>query len=307
MLNDVANFERNHTSATFDAAFAGRPAYAPHSERTEPFLSQTGVHPLFFNGGTKRLFGAYYEPVTTQTAGVPVLICPPIGHEYVRCYNPIRKLCSRLAQNGFGVLKFDYCGLGDSYGDGSEADVTEWRDNIRAAATELCRQSGQTEITIIGLRFGATLAAGIRIEGAAARNFVLWDPIVSGRTYLAELRELHQACLVDSLRYRTLQPHRTTDTELLGFRYPGRLQSSMSPLSLLNKPFPYNNCYLLTSSQTPEYDELTQSLNRNTKGRFTHEFVQEPAGWADTRQVESALVANRAVAAVSAKIAGGFV
>jgi uncharacterized protein len=307
VLNDIANSDRNHTSVTFEAAFAGRPANAPHSEHPKPVLSQTGVRPVFFNGESKHLFGAFYEPVAQQLGGTPVLICPPIGHEYVRCYNPIRKLCGRLAQNGFGVLKFDYCGLGDSYGDGSEVDISEWRDNIRAAAKELCRRSGQTDITIVGLRFGATLAAGIRFEGVVARSFVIWDPIVSGNTYLTKLRELHQACLVDSLRYRTLQPHRTTDTELLGFRYPSRLQNSMSALSLLNKPFPYNNCFLLTSNQSPEYDELIQSLNRNTKGRFTHEMVQEPAGWDDTRQVESALVANRAVAAISAKIAGGFV
>jgi len=81
----------------------------------------------------------------------------------------------------------------------------------------------------------------------------------------------------------------------------------MAQLNLLNKPFPYNNCYLVTSSQTPEYEALAQSLTRNTRGRFTREFVTEPAGWADSRQVESALTANRMVAAISAKIASGFV
>jgi alpha/beta superfamily hydrolase len=265
------------------------------------------VHPFFFNGDQKRLFGAYYEPATSEPAGLPVLICPPTGHEYVRCYNAIRKLCGRLAQSGFGVFKFDYCGLGDSYGDGADADVPEFRDNIRAAAAELARRTGADEITIVGVRFGATLAAGMRFEGITARNLVLWDPVVNGASYLAALRDLHQACLVDSIRYRKLQPRRTTEDELLGFRYPAKLQSSMSQMTLLNKPFPYNNCFLLTSSPSAEYDELTQSLSRNTRGRFTHECVQEPAGWDDVRQVESALAASRAVTAISAKMAGGFV
>lgn len=306
MLNEVPKFDGNHTAVTFEIAFAGRPANIGSPEPAEP-AAHSGVCPFFFNGNQKPLFGAYYEPTTSKPAGLPVLICPPTGHEYVRCYNAIRKLCGRLAQSGFGVLKFDYCGLGDSYGDGSEVDVPELRENIRAAAAELARRSGKTEITIVGVRFGATLAAGMRFEGVAVRNMVLWDPVVDGAAYLAGLRALHQACLVDSIRYRKLQPHRTTDNELLGFRYPAGLQSSMSQLSLLNKPFPYNNSFLLSSSHTSEYDELTQSLSRNTRGRFTHEVVQEPAGWEDVRQVESALAANRAVAAISAKLAGGFV
>jgi hypothetical protein len=307
VLNDVGSFDGDHTAVTFDTAFAGRPAHASLSDSAEQPVPQPGVRPFFFNGTQKPLFGAYYEPFASQHAGSPVLICPPTGHEYVRCYNTIRKLCGRLAQSGFGVLKFDYCGLGDSYGDGSEASVPEFRENIRAAAAELARRSGKSEVTVIGLRFGATLAAGVRFEGVAARNLVLWDPVVDGAEYLAGLRELHQACLLDSIRYRKLQPHRTTETELLGFRYPAGLQTSMSQLSLLNKPFPYNNCYLLSSVQSLAGDALIQSLSRNTRGRFTHEFVQESAGWDDVRQVESALAANRAVSAISAKIAGGFV
>jgi hypothetical protein len=306
VLNEVAKFDEIHTAVTFETAFAGRPANVGSTESAEV----PAVHPVrtfFFNGEQKPLFGAYYEPTTSQPAGLPVLVCPPTGHEYVRCYNAVRKLCGRLAQGGFGVLKFDYCGLGDSYGDGSEADVPEFRDNIRAAAAELARQSGKAEITIVGVRFGATLAAGMRFEGITVRNLVLWDPIVDGASYLASLRDLHQACLVDSIRYRKLQPHRTTENELLGFRFPANLQTSMSQLNLLNKPFPYNNCFLLMSWQSPESDELIQSLGRNTRGRFTHEFVQESAGWDDVRQVESALAANRAVAAISAKMAGGFV
>jgi uncharacterized protein len=306
VLNEVAKFDENHTAVTFETAFAGRPVNVGSTEPADvPAVHP--MHPFYFNGEQKPLFGAYYEPTTSRPAGLPVLVCPPTGHEYVRCYNSVRKLCGRLAQSGFGVLKFDYCGLGDSYGDGSEADVPEFRDNIRAAAAELSRRSGKAEITIVGMRFGATLAAGMRFEGITARNLVLWDPIVEGASYLTSLRDLHQACLVDSIRYRKLQPHRTTQNELLGFRYPAKLQTSMSQLSLLNKPFPYNDCFLLTSSQSTEYDELTQSLGRNTRGRFTHEFVQEPAGWDDVRQVESALAANRAVAAISAKMAGGFV
>jgi uncharacterized protein len=307
VLNDLAKFDENGTAVILETPFTEIVMSGSLPETSEEAPIRRNVRPLFFNSDPKRLVGVYYEPTTSHSAGSPVLICPPIAHEYVRTYNTLRKLCGRLSASGFAVLKFDYCGSGDSYGDGSDVDVAEWRENIRAAAAELCRQSGQTELTIIGLRFGATLAAGIRLEGAAARSLVLWDPIVEGGRYLEQLRQLHRACLADTLRYRKRQTHRMSDGEFVGFRFPARLRESMACLSLLNKPFPYNNCFLLTSGQTPEYDALAESLNRNTRGRFTREFVSEPCGWEDHRQVETALSANRAVAALTAKIAGGFV
>jgi pimeloyl-ACP methyl ester carboxylesterase len=307
VLNDLGKFDTNGAAVALESPSCGSATEGRFAENSELHSHRVAIRPLFFNPEPKRLFGVYYEPATDRPAGSPVLVCPPIGHEYVRTYNVIRKLCGRLAASGFAVLKFDYSGLGDSYGDGSTADVAEWRENIRAAATELCKHSGETELTIVGLRFGAALAAGIRLEGASARSLVLWDPIVDGARYIEELQQLHLACLADTLRFRKSQTHRRCDGELLGFRFPARLQESMSRLSLLDKPFPYNNCFLITSSQTPEYETFAQSLNRNTRGRFTREFVSEPCGWDDYRQVETALTANRAVAAVTAKIAGGFV
>ncbi len=307
VLNDLAKFDANGTAVTLESPSSRSAMEGRFSESSELDSHRTTVRPLFFNTELKRLFGVYYEPATDQPAGSPVLVCPPIGHEYVRTYNVVRKLCGRLSASGFAVLKFDYSGFGDSYGDGSNVDVAEWRENIRAAATELCRLAGETELTIVGLRFAAALAAGIRLEGAAARSLVLWDPVVDGARYIEELQQLHLACLADTLRFRKSQTHRRCDGELLGFRFPARLQESMARLSLLDKPFPYNNCFLLTSSQTPEYEAFAQSLNRNTRGRFTREFVSEPCGWDDYRQVETALTANRAVAAITAKIAGGFV
>lgn len=265
---------------------------------------QQNIRPFYFDD--RRLFGVYYA-ATTRHAGLPVLVCPPIGHEHVRSYNAIRKLCERLSRNGFPVLKFDYHGLGDSAGDGLEAHVGKWRDDIRAAASELGRRSGQTEITLVGLRLGVPMAAGIRLEGITLRNLVLWDPVVDGNVYLSQLRELHRLCLIDTRRFHKKQPERINDTELLGFRFPPRMQHSITGLRLLNRPYPYDNCFLVTSSQQPEYESLEHTLDRNTKGRFTHALVTEPVGWDDHGRIEAMLIANRAVSAISEKITNGFV
>lgn len=272
----------------------------------EPSFRLRG-RPLFFNAAPQRLFGVYYRASENNCLGPAVLICPPIGNEYVRSYNAIRKLCERLSQNGFPVLKFDYCGFGDSYGDGSQADVGEWRANIRAAASELSRQSGQTQITVVGLRLGAALAAGVTLDGVRLKNLVLWDPVVNGVDYLAELERAHRLCLTDTFRFRRPQRHRLTDTERLGFRYPVRMQLSIAELNLLNTPYSYDNCFLVTSAERAEYESLARTLDCNTRGRFTRELVKESTAWGDYGQVEGTLRINRTVTTIANKISNGFV
>jgi hypothetical protein len=282
-----------------EAATPARPAAA------EPPCRLRG-RPLFFNAEPQRLFGVYYPPSENAGLEPAVLICPPIGNEYVRSYNAIRKLCERLAQNGIPVLKFDYCGLGDSYGDGLRGNVGEWRENIRAAAAELSRQSGHSQITIVGLRLGAALAAGLPLDTVGVKNFVLWDPVIDGVDYLAELERAHRLCLTDTFRFRRTQRNRLTNTERLGFRYPLAMQQSIAELNLLNQSYPYDNCFLLTSTEKPRYESLALALNKQTRGRFSRELVTDSTDWGYYGQAEGTLRISRTVATIANKITNGF-
>jgi len=264
--------------------------------------------PLFFGDGARRLYGVYYA--SSSAAGGPaVLVCPPIGHEYVRSCFAIRKLCERLAGNGFSVLRFDYSGLGNSSGggDGDEADVKLWRSDIRTAAVELSGLSGQKDLTLVGLRLGAALAVGLQPEGVSIKNLVMWDPVIDGADFLTDLRRLHELCLRDTRKYRRPQPARTSDAELVGFRFPATLRESIKSLRLGGRSYPYENCFLVTSSERPEYAEFSNSVQRNTRGRFTRQTVADPTEWDDYSHVEFALIATRGVAAIADKIANGFV
>ena len=162
-------------------------------------------------------------------------------------------------------------------------------------------------LTIVGLRLGAALPVGVLLERVALKNLVLWDPVVNGADYLTELETAHRSCLSDTFRFRRSQARRLTQTERLGYRFPQAMQASISELNLLNRPFPYDNCFLVTSEPRPEYEQLAKSLTRNTKGRFTRECVCESTGWGDYRQAETTLRINRMIAAITTKISNGFV
>ena len=131
---------------------------------------------------------------------------------------------------------------------------------LRAALKELGRLTGETELTVVGMRLGKALATGTRVEGVSVQSLVLWDPVVDGAAYNALLAQLHRACLADTLRFRKPQLDRLAEGELLGFRWPVRLAESVAALNLLNRPFPYENCFLATSEESAEIERLKQSL-----------------------------------------------
>ncbi len=120
-----------------------------------------------------------------------VVLCSPLGHEAVATHRGWRQLAETLARQGLHVLRFDYHGTGDSEGDDSDSGRLDvWLGNVEAAASLLRECCNVRAITLVGLRFGASLAL-LAAQGIAdVEALALLAPVVSGRTYLRELRLL---------------------------------------------------------------------------------------------------------------------
>lgn len=180
--------------------------------------------------GQPALLGLYHPATGGSSRGRGVLICPPIGHEHIRAHRALRFLAVRLAREGFDVLRFDYFGVGDSAGDSGEAQVARWQADVGAAADELRALAGNESLSVLGVRFGATLAAtGNGLP--TVDHLVLWDPILDGRAYLTDMEEMHRAMLVDSRcfqRPRQEQP----GPGLLGFPFSRALRAGIASCNL---------------------------------------------------------------------------
>ncbi len=118
-----------------------------------------------------------------------IVLCPAFGHENTVAHRGWRELAEGLASKGFNVLRFDYPGTGDSIG--SETDpnrLMAWNESVTAAASCLRSLSTSSEIILVGLKLGGTLAllASASIEGVS--GVVCLAPILSGKTYIRELR-----------------------------------------------------------------------------------------------------------------------
>lgn len=139
-----------------------------------------------FGSRQRRLFG-YYEPAQANASRLrAALLCHPMGNEQVFAYRAMRQLATRLVRAGFHVLRFDYFGTGDSYGETGEGDLAGWCDDVETAIEELKDISGAAKVDVAGLRLGANLSARVAIHQPKEINkLVLWEPLAADELAIA--------------------------------------------------------------------------------------------------------------------------
>lgn len=144
--------------------------------------------PFFFGRGRRRLFGLYEPPLDAGAGTRAVLLCQSWGAEYIHAHRAVRHLAKLLSEAGFHALRFDYQGTGDSAGEAEDAAVAAWEDDVAQAIEELEAMSGTPRLSLVGMRIGANLAAAVAARRpASVGQLVLWDPVLNGNDYVAEL------------------------------------------------------------------------------------------------------------------------
>jgi uncharacterized protein len=115
-----------------------------------------------------------------------VLLCHPMGNEQIFAYRTMRQLAARLVRVGFHVLRFDYFGTGDSYGDTGEGDLASWCEDIETAIEELKEMTGATKVNLAGLRLGANLSARVAAHRLKEiSKLILWEPLAADELAVA--------------------------------------------------------------------------------------------------------------------------
>lgn len=157
-----------------------------------------------------------------------VLIAGPIGHEQLHAHRSLRRLADALARRGIPAMRFDWHGTGDSAGVDEDPDrLSVWTTNLRDAADMLKRRLSLQAVSVVGLRFGATLAATALADGDID-NLVLWFPVVNGRTYVRELTAIDRTSEIPPP-----DPSETSDIEPAGFAVTAETCRDISQWNLL--------------------------------------------------------------------------
>jgi predicted alpha/beta hydrolase len=163
-------------------------------DKTQSYPANAGLRavPLYFDAPGGSLFG-WYHPPAGKSRDASVVICSPFGVEALFASRALRHLAERLASAGFGVLRYDHFGTGDSPGDEATPQlVGVWKSGVSAALDAVRSFSGARRSAIVAMRFGATLAALASIERGGIDSLVMWAPVASGRRYARELRAFSQ-------------------------------------------------------------------------------------------------------------------
>ncbi len=147
-------------------------------------LTTTEV-PTFFGPSESPLFGVVHLPVDNQIRG-GVLICGSLGKEGMDNVRLHRLLADSLARRGFGVLRFDYLGLGDSaYAQVRDDAVANWVASV-GHALDYLTLIGAESATAIGIRAGCLILHEYLTRSHRINRVVYLDPAGTGRRYLRE-------------------------------------------------------------------------------------------------------------------------
>ena len=138
---------------------------------------------ITIQSGPYRLLGMLHRPAGTPKGAYA--FCYPFGEERKSAHRAFVNAARAFAAAGFGVLRFDYRGCGESGGEFREATVDGWLEDIQAAVAALRSRLGGGGTGLLGLRFGATLAACAAERIPDLAHLILWEPVVDGRPYFA--------------------------------------------------------------------------------------------------------------------------
>lgn len=251
------------------------------------------MEPFYFGASQKALLGIYQPPKVNPMRRCGIVLCYPIGQEYVRAHRAFRQLALLLVRNGFHVLRFDYYGCGDSAGDFEEADVTQWTRDVAAAIDELKDISGVKKVSLIGARLGASLCALAGSPRTDVDSMVLWDPAMNGKSYLAEVLAWHRKWLEEVWPKSTQTSATNGKLEILGFPFSRGLCDSLERLDLSAvQQWPVQHLLIVESERQTEGALLSQHL----KEKVSHLDclnIPSPRIWVKRNGLEQSLVPSQ--------------
>lgn len=246
------------------------------------------MNPFYFGRSERPLFGLFTRgrsaPGGVATEERAVLLCYPVGSEYLRAHRAFRQLNTLLNRNGFHVLRFDYACTGDSGGDGVEASFDEWVDDVDWAIDELLDTAGVETLDIVGLRWGAALAALGARERDEVRRLVLWDPVVTGESYFDEVL-----------------PHRPAEgtVGIEGYPFTTDLRAGLAGVDLRADlaQGPSVRTAIVVGRDDSEVTALAAALEQRGD-RVTVDVVPSPGSWAEVDPFGDALIPQDQIKAI---------
>lgn len=132
--------------------------------------------------------------------GHGIVVCPPLAWSELCTHRVRRHWAQALAGAGHCALRLDLPGVGDSVGSPYHPGrVSSWIDAVATAARWLVDEAGCTRVSALGIGFGGMLGWLAAIDEPAIDDLILWDPTVSGRRVVREIRGVAALGILDDV------------------------------------------------------------------------------------------------------------
>lgn len=261
-----------------------------------------GMVPFYFGSPDKPLYGCYHEPRSGPDRGCGVILCAPLWFEYIYSHRAYRQLAARLCRAGFPTLQFDYYGSGDSGGDIEQGGLLQRLIDISTAIDEMRKRSGLAKVCLIGLRMGGTLSMMCGAERGDLEHLVLWDPVVSGKDYIREMRAVHTERLGWLAKPKGGSPEGTYG-EILGYPLTRSIVAELERVDIRAIRWkPANHTLAIVTSAKGGTGGLRKHLESTTT-RLEYQELHGPRIWLPDRE-GGLLVPNQILQAVVSWMSG---
>ncbi|MDZ7781363.1 MAG: phosphopantetheine-binding protein [Gemmatimonadota bacterium] len=249
------------------------------------------MNPFYFGPSDRPLYGVFSQARGVSTRPRAVLLCYPVLGEYLRAHRAFRQLNNLLNREGMSVLRFDYSCTGDSAGAGEDARLDAWIDDIGWAADELKDMVGLDELSVVGLRFGGTLAVLAAEKRPDVRRLVLWDPIVSGADFVRQ-----------AIGNRPVPPDETVGVE--GVPLTPALRSDIEQVDLVDVAGTRDRVTdIVVSESDSTYGQLLE--RRRTDGEeVSLEVVPSSGSWTKADPFGSAYIPEQIIRTIVDRLSG---
>jgi pimeloyl-ACP methyl ester carboxylesterase len=189
--------------------------------------------PHFIGTSQQQLFAALHHARGRNShAHQTIVICPPIGHEYIRTHWCLRLLARQLSRKGINVLRLDYRGIGDSAGHNEQTiSPQQWHQDVQTSIDFAKEKTDCRNVLLLGVRYGASIAAAVAKDNDSVNGLILWEPVTDTESYLQTLRKMHHR-MVDLwvCKLKTINDQKRE--EILGSLYARSLLEAMENQSL---------------------------------------------------------------------------
>ena len=241
--------------------------------------------PYFIDDGSRRLFAVLHAPAA-PASGEAFVFCHPLAEEKLWTHRSLVTFARDLAAGGHAVLRVDMTGSGDSDGDFSDVSVTSSTEDICVAIDDVRRRTGVDRVSLLGLRFGATIASLVA-ERSAVHRLVLWAPIVDGDRHLQELLRINVA--TQTAVYKEVRQDRGELIEIMrkggtvnvdGYEMSNAMSAEMAAIRLGAGAKTHGGpCFVAQIDRQPGRPAAEMQALASTYGGGTVVCVQEEPFW----------------------------